>query len=130
MGTKGHQNAKASWWHFAFDRQAAIKWFVVITCSYIIDHQHPTRNTNRSNRGGPRQNPNPQTRQAKIPIPDTDFDFEGSNAKFNRSEMSGGPNDADYDSDDPARENFYEKSSSFFDNISCEAKDRAENTGE
>jgi protein LSM14 len=44
--------------------------------------------------------------------------------------MAGGADDAEYDSDDPSRENYYEKSSSFFDNISCEAKERAESTGE
>jgi hypothetical protein len=43
--------------------------------------------------------------------------------------MAGGADDAVYNSDDPARENFYEKSSSFFDNISCEAKERSGNTG-
>lgn len=69
---------------------------------------------------------------AKIPIPDTDFDFESSNAKFDKSELreQGDADAGDDDSDDPSKENsFYEKTSSFFDNISCEAKDRAESGG-
>lgn len=77
-----------------------------------------------SSRGRGRNN---YSQKSKIPIPDTDFDFQSSNAKFDKNELDQEHKaSADYDSDDLTKENYYEKSTSFFDNISCEAKDRAE----
>jgi protein LSM14 len=96
-------------------------------------------------RGGRGRGPRP----AKVEVPDADFDFASSNAKFNKEEIvkeaiaSGSPlgetvpNGGAITPDNvldsvpgsgalPA----YNKTKSFFDNISSEAKDRAENNGQ
>lgn len=82
----------------------------------------------------------------QITIPDSDFDFESSNAKFKelsnkeadkneKKEQTEDGNVQDGDvqeesgTEEKTQENFYNKSSSFFDNISCESKDRAEEQG-
>ena len=76
-------------------------------------------------------------------IPQSDFDFESSNAKFNKDDLikeaiaSGSPIGETYDDPIEAQMNgngpqrkdslpipAYNKTSSFFDNISSEAKDR------
>lgn len=86
----------------------------------------------------------------KVEVPSTDYDFESANAKFNKSDLvkevtaggedekithvespTGGTNGtADGNSDDvvipPPAKGFYNPGSSFFDNISCENKERAE----
>jgi len=81
-----------------------------------------------------------------ISLPDSDFDFESANAKF--KELSNkeadknekkeqtedgaaqdGENQEENGTEEKTQENFYNKSSSFFDNISCESKDRAEEQG-
>lgn len=89
-------------------------------------------------RGGPRQEPR------KVEVPKDDFDFESSNAKFNKQDLvkeaiagspvgegssNGPPEEAIPDISLPAAS--YNKSSSFFDDLSSESKDRAEgeNTG-
>ncbi|RDA83501.1 hypothetical protein CP532_2684 [Ophiocordyceps camponoti-leonardi (nom. inval.)] len=80
----------------------------------------------------------------KVEVPDSDFDFQQSNAKFNRQEIAkeaiaGSPvpenpveittkSEAEVMNGNPAIA--YNKSKSFFDNISSEAKDRAENNGQ
>lgn len=76
---------------------------------------------------------------AKIEVPDSDFDFAQSNAKFNKDEVV---KEADHQAADLQEEEdaeaasteaapvAYNKTSSFFDNISSEAKDRAENSGQ
>ena len=90
--------------------------------------------------------------QKTVPVPKEDFDFEGANAKFNEREQikegiaSGSPvptppngaaseslapvpNGHGGDLDDvviPAAEKVYDKKSSFFDNISSDLKDRAD----
>jgi len=81
-----------------------------------------------------------------ISLPDSDFDFESANAKFKelsnkeadkneKKEQAEDGNSQDGDVQDEngveekTQENFYNKSSSFFDNISCESKDRAEEQG-
>ncbi|KPI36709.1 uncharacterized protein AB675_10063 [Cyphellophora attinorum] len=90
-------------------------------------------------RGGPQAG-------RKIEIPKSDYDFETANKKFNKEDLikeaiaSGSPvaEDGPVDSPDgadegPERKNSlgaskaYNKSSSFFDNISSEAKDREDN---
>ncbi|KAJ3184446.1 hypothetical protein HDU85_001751 [Gaertneriomyces sp. JEL0708] len=89
-------------------------------------------------RGGSRRPFVPrQQRHNRIPVPDSDFDFESANAKFNKTELVGEATKAvtpethedvaDHDEEDPDS-GFYQKSS-FFDNISCEAKERAEGDG-
>ena len=95
-------------------------------------------------RGGSRQG-------RKMEIPASDYDFESANAKFNKEDMikeaiaSGSPvmdsqqdgnldgaiksstnDDHFHESLSPTSTEAYNKSSSFFDNISSEAKDREE----
>jgi len=81
-----------------------------------------------------------------ISLPDSDFDFESANAKFKelsnkeadkneKKEQAEDGNSQDGNAqeengtEEKTQENFYNKSSSFFDNISCESKDRAEEQG-
>ncbi|RQM04761.1 hypothetical protein DH86_00004058 [Scytalidium sp. 3C] len=76
----------------------------------------------------------------KVEVPATDFDFESANAKFNKDDLvkeaiAGGqedtaPAETEGDSAKPALPaSGYNKSTSFFDNISSEAKERAEGGG-
>jgi protein LSM14 len=66
-------------------------------------------NNGNNNRTGP---PRP-----KMTIPDSEFDFESSNAKFDKSSV--------LQDNSQSTEASYKKSS-FFDDISCEVKDRME----
>ncbi|KAI1106827.1 Scd6-like Sm domain-containing protein [Jackrogersella minutella] len=79
----------------------------------------------------------------KVNVPNADFDFAAGNAKFNKQELvkeavtgspltetSNGPPSEHVQSDEPAVPVAYNKTRSFFDNISSEAKDRAENGGQ
>jgi len=99
-------------------------------------------------RGSVRGSVNQQTR--KVEVPTTDFDFQGNNEKFNKQDLvkeaiaSGTDENApqftqapltneQQSKDDgavnippPPKDGFYDKKSSFFDNISCENKERAE----
>ncbi|KAI1811009.1 Scd6-like Sm domain-containing protein [Poronia punctata] len=89
----------------------------------------PARGRGRGGRGGA---------QTKIEVPDTDFDFQTANAKFNKQELvkeaaSGSPvveaaNGTASNTPEPV-DGAYNKTRSFFDNISSEAKDRAEHSG-
>lgn len=96
------------------------------------DHNNNTRGRGR----GPR----PQA--AKVEVPESDFDFAQSNAKFNKedilkenipegSPVTEAPNGSEASpAETPATgDGAYNKSRSFFDNISSEAKDRAEANG-
>ncbi|KAK3941738.1 Scd6-like Sm domain-containing protein [Diplogelasinospora grovesii] len=104
----------------------------------------PSNRGDRSARGG--RGPRPVN---KVEVPDSDFDFASSNAKFNKqdvvkeaiagSPLSETPNGttgstaAEAIAADLAPDSVpvaYNKSRSFFDNISSEAKDRAENNGQ
>ncbi len=83
-------------------------------------------------------------RQAKVDVPNSDFDFASSNAKFNKedivkeaiagaSPLPDTPNGSVSDTPEVPSGNppvAYNKSRSFFDNISSEAKERAENGGQ
>ncbi|KAI8926489.1 hypothetical protein BC831DRAFT_456423 [Entophlyctis helioformis] len=60
-----------------------------------------------------------QPRPQRIVVPDTEYDFESANAKFNKSEV------VPREDHSPTEEVYYTKSS-FFDNISCDSRDRAE----
>ncbi|ORX45833.1 hypothetical protein DM01DRAFT_1410789 [Hesseltinella vesiculosa] len=88
-----------------------------------------------------RQQYNNNRQQQRVEIPESDFDFESSNAKFSKNdllkELMGGSSSAnELDVDDivpvvqedvmipPPQEDFYDRSKSFFDNISCESKER------
>ncbi|KAI5864341.1 Scd6-like Sm domain-containing protein [Durotheca rogersii] len=79
----------------------------------------------------------------KVDVPSTDFDFEAGNAKFNKQDLvkeaiagspltdpSNGSSSEHATADDPTVPPAYNKTKSFFDNISSEAKDRAENGGQ
>ncbi|KAG5941847.1 hypothetical protein E4U59_001529 [Claviceps monticola] len=79
---------------------------------------------------------------AKVEVPDSDFDFARSNAKFNKEDIakeaiaSGDTIESpgEPENNEPIAEtasgNPYNKSRSFFDNISSEAKDRAVKNGQ
>ncbi|KAK0740715.1 Scd6-like Sm domain-containing protein [Schizothecium vesticola] len=99
--------------------------------------QPPSRGSNNAGRGrGPRP--------TKVEVPASDFDFASSNAKFNKQELvkeavSGSPSTetpVGQITPDAAQEASstnppaYNKSTSFFDNISSEAKDRSENSSQ
>ncbi|ESZ90990.1 hypothetical protein SBOR_8624 [Sclerotinia borealis F-4128] len=79
---------------------------------------------------------------AKVDVPSTDFDFESANAKFNKQDLvkesiTGSPLGEQPQNDSSAPEGdkeeavpkAYNKATSFFDNISSEAKDRTEAAG-
>ncbi|KYK54204.1 hypothetical protein DCS_06161 [Drechmeria coniospora] len=81
----------------------------------------------------------------KVEVPDSDFDFAQSNAKFNKVEIAkeaiaGSPLAetatnlpelaTEMEAPDGTPPVAYNKTKSFFDNISSEAKDRAENGGQ
>ncbi|KAH8694737.1 Scd6-like Sm domain-containing protein [Ilyonectria robusta] len=81
---------------------------------------------------------------AKVEVPDSDFDFAQSNAKFNKqdivkeaiagSPLTETPEGDNFETPEPSASgdapNAYNKTRSFFDNISSEAKERAENGGQ
>ncbi|KAI1352759.1 Scd6-like Sm domain-containing protein [Xylaria sp. FL0043] len=88
------------------------------------------RGRSRGGRGGA---------QSKIEVPDADFDFQTANAKFNKQELAkqaigGSPVGEVPNGDTPEtpelEDGAYNKTRSFFDNISSEARDRAENGGQ
>lgn len=74
----------------------------------------------------------------KVEVPATDFDFESSNAKFNKQDLvkeaiAGSPLGENVPSTSPSEPDVpapvYNKTKSFFDDISSESKDRAEGAG-
>ena len=90
------------------------------------------RGAGRGGRGGGRN-----TGQ-KVEVPTTDFDFEESNAKFNKQDLvkeaiAGSPLGENPPSASPTEPDVpvtgYNKTTSFFDNISSESKERAEGNG-
>ncbi|KAB8231430.1 putative G2/M phase checkpoint control protein Sum2 [Aspergillus alliaceus] len=94
---------------------------------------HHTRGGRGSHRG--------QYQGKKIEVPETDYDFETANAKFNKQDLvkeaiaTGSPVhevEAPIPNGEPetpdSYSGAYNKSSSFFDNISSEARDREEGT--
>jgi protein LSM14 len=101
---------------------------------------HHAARTGQNNRGGRGRGPRP----GKVEVPDADFDFASANAKFNKQEVvkeaiAGSPL-TDVPNGDGTKpevaadiavsvEPAYNKSKSFFDNISSEMKDR-ENAGQ
>ncbi|KAJ5682280.1 hypothetical protein N7462_005445 [Penicillium macrosclerotiorum] len=101
-------------------------------------HQNP-----RGGRGGAR------TQYKKIEVPESDYDFAGANARFNKEDLikeaiaTGSPA-AEAESQDAhsqvetdvtngtapsSTHHSYNRTASFFDNISSEARDREENMG-
>ncbi|QQK47172.1 DFDF motif [Penicillium digitatum] len=103
-------------------------------------HHHP-----RGGRGGAR----PQQQPKKIEVPQSDYDFQTANAKFNKQDLvkeaiaTGVPvAEAETHAAEEAESmepmsngggassnHGYNRGSSFFDNISSEARDREENAG-
>lgn len=91
------------------------------------------RYNNNNNNFGDRQynNNNNNKNKAEFTIPNSEFDFEASNAKFDKSEVvkKDGEEVNDEEAEEieiPQPDEFYDKTSSFFDNISCESKERNE----
>ncbi|KAI1433443.1 Scd6-like Sm domain-containing protein [Xylaria sp. CBS 124048] len=95
-------------------------------------------NATRGNSGRGRGRGGRGGAQSKVEVPDSDFDFQTANAKFNKQEVAqsaasgppagDAPNGHASESPNP-QDGAYNKTKSFFDNISSEAKDRAENGG-
>ncbi|RAO70409.1 uncharacterized protein BHQ10_006421 [Talaromyces amestolkiae] len=109
------------------------------------DNNRTTRGAHHGPRGGRAHGPRggPHVAGKKLELPDADFDFESSNAKFNKQDLvkeaiaTGSPiveeekephRPEEVPSSPSAAPSAYNKSSSFFDNISSETRDREENT--
>ncbi|OBZ84136.1 Protein sum2, partial [Choanephora cucurbitarum] len=89
---------------------------------------HNQNNNYRNHRGGRFNHPNNQKAKHDLAIPSSEFDFEASNAKFDKSEIVK-KDDGEHEHKEieiPKPDEFYNKTSSFFDNISCESKERIE----
>ncbi|GBC04162.1 hypothetical protein RclHR1_05540015 [Rhizophagus clarus] len=104
---------------------------------------------NRRGGRGSRRSYNQNYDRNRIPVPQSDFDFESSNAKFNKEEIvkevvkkihpndqkeeepvdGHGEEEEEEDILIPPAESFYDRNKSFFDNISCETKERLEQQG-
>lgn len=91
-------------------------------------HSNNNRRGGRGGRGGAHGHMN-NTRAPAVPA--SDFDFETSNAKFHKDELAkevGKTEEAEVEEEEeviiPQAEEFYDRSKSFFDNISCETKER------
>ncbi|KAF9913899.1 hypothetical protein BX616_009364 [Lobosporangium transversale] len=97
-------------------------------------HSNNNRRGGRGGRGGSHGHGN----NARAPaVPASDFDFETSNAKFHKDELAKEVVKAEEQQTEveeeevviiPQAEEFYDKSKSFFDNISCETKERMSKT--
>ncbi|KAG2172133.1 hypothetical protein INT44_006602 [Umbelopsis vinacea] len=97
-------------------------------------------NVRYSAHGNANPTANNNTSANRVQIPNSDFDFETSNAKFNKDSILKEvthPHEEEIvidqsdvqDEDDviiPPADDYYNKTRSFFDNISCEAKERSE----
>jgi len=96
-------------------------------------HLLNSNNNRRGGRGG-RGGAHGQMNNTRAPaVPASDFDFETANAKFHKDELAKevGKTDehqAEEEEEEeviiPQAEEFYDRSKSFFDNISCETKER------
>lgn len=97
-------------------------------------HLLHSNNNRRGGRGG-RGGAHGHMGNARAPaVPASDFDFETANAKFHKDELAKevGKTDeqhAEVEEEEeeviiPQAEEFYDRSKSFFDNISCETKER------
>ncbi|CAB4485040.1 hypothetical protein RhiirA5_376924 [Rhizophagus irregularis] len=103
---------------------------------------------NRRGGRGSRRSYNQNYDRNRIPVPQSDFDFESSNAKFNKEEIvkevvkkihpndqkeeepvDGHEEEEEEDILIPPAESYYDRNKSFFDNISCETKERLEQQG-
>ncbi|KAJ1501713.1 hypothetical protein HMI55_003256, partial [Coelomomyces lativittatus] len=88
-----------------------------------------------SNRGGYRPRRYPTDTTTQLVVPSEEFDFETSNAKFHKedlikelSDLSLHPSSREVVPELPAK--CYDRKASFFDNISCESKERIEKSAQ
>ncbi|KAJ2959101.1 hypothetical protein NQZ79_g5345 [Umbelopsis isabellina] len=110
--------------------------------------EHLIKSNNRGNRnskinvrynahGNQPNSNNNSNNNNRVVVPKSDFDFEGSNAKFDKDhilkEVTHPHDEQNVEADNgeeeeevviPPPDDFYDRSKSFFDNISCEAKER------
>lgn len=99
-------------------------WYLLCLAPAPPQPRNPPRSNNRNDQN--------QGRSRNAPaLPQQDFDFESFNAQFNKEEVlkefAGDGferNSAAAPLADP--KNYYDKKSSFFDNISCDSKNKAE----
>lgn len=111
-----------------------------------MSHQHPTKSSSRS-QSTRKSRRRSQTNGASV-VPEQDFDFASANAKFDKEQImrslakksdetegagAGAGAEARRESTSldeaiviPEADVYYDKSKSFFDDISCDAKERAE----
>ncbi|KAI8973891.1 Scd6-like Sm domain-containing protein [Pilobolus umbonatus] len=91
-----------------------------------------SRGNRHSNSNNSHDRPFNNKNKNDFSIPNSEFDFEAANAKFDKSEIVKKDivdtvNIAIKEEIEiPPPDEFYDKSSSFFDNISCESKERSE----
>ncbi|GJJ70323.1 protein LSM14 [Entomortierella parvispora] len=90
-------------------------------------------NSNRRGGRGGRGGAHGAMNSTRAPaVPTSDFDFETSNAKFHKDELAKEVGKTEEHAEEeeeeeiiiPQAEEFYDRSKSFFDNISCETKER------
>lgn len=95
-------------------------------------HLLNSNNNRRGGRGG-RGGAHGAMSSTRAPaVPTSDFDFETSNAKFHKDELAKEVGKTEEHAEEeeeeeiiiPQAEEFYDRSKSFFDNISCETKER------
>ncbi|EIE76388.1 hypothetical protein G6F46_003231 [Rhizopus delemar] len=84
------------------------------------DEQQRSHRRHDHHRGNKRQ-----PKKHDFNVPASEFDFEASNAKFDKSEIKE-TDDLEEVLEATSPDGFYNKNSSFFDNISCESKERIE----
>lgn len=90
-------------------------------------HRNNNKNMPRQNqRNGPRN----YRSKPGLTIPDSDFDFQSFNAQFNKEDLKKEFSSSEFglNSNDGSQDTkgFYDKKTSFFDNISCDSKNKAE----
>ncbi|EIE77089.1 hypothetical protein G6F46_004941 [Rhizopus delemar] len=95
-----------------------------------LDEQYRSNNRRQENNRGKRHNNDRQANNRNkqdFNVPSSEFDFEASNAKFDKNELTKKDEVDDLEEvTEDSSDGFYNKSSSFFDNISCESKERSE----
>ncbi|KAG0246522.1 hypothetical protein BGX31_001393 [Mortierella sp. GBA43] len=98
------------------------------------NHNHHHNNNNRRGGRGGRGGSHGHSNNIRAPaVPTSDFDFETANAKFHKDELAKEVGKADDNQAEvteqeeviiPQADDYYDRSKSFFDNISCESRER------